>query len=372
MIPFNIPRITGNEERYLSEILRQGQINSGGRFTVKCESFLGELSGCERALLTTSCTHALELSAVLLDIQPGDEVVMPSYTYVSSANAFLLRGAKIIFVDICPNQMNIDSSEVERAISTRTKAILVMHYAGVACDMKSIMKIAENHGIYVIEDAAHCLDAYYQTQHLGSIGHLGSLSFHFTKNIHCGEGGALLINDQQLQVRAEILRDKGTNRQAFLNGQVNKYTWVDIGSSYQLSELNAAFLWAQLEQMHETTKRRLQIWKRYAEGLKNCPNIQIMGNSIGHNGHIFYLKCANEDQRNALIQFLKDHEVTAYFHYIPLHDSPYGRLKTVFSGQDRYTTYESRRLLRLPIYFDLSLEQVDYVIELVHQWSKSS
>ncbi len=371
-IPFNVPRITGGERPYLNEVLDQGKTSSGGQFTAKCEAFLEKLVGCKRAMLTTSCTHALELGTILFDIQPGDEVIMPSYTFVSSANAFLLRGAKVVFVDILPTQMNIDPDEIEKAITAKTKVILVMHYAGVTCDMKRIMTIAEKHEIYVIEDAAHCIDAYSETQHLGSLGHLGTLSFHSTKNIQCGEGGALLINDQRLLARAEILRDKGTNRQAFMNGQVNKYTWVDIGSSYQLSELNAAFLWAQLESVQETTQGRLLIWNRYAEGLRDCEGIHVFQTPAKHNGHIFYLKCISEDRRNALAKFLMDNQIAAYFHYVPLHTSPYGRLNTIFRGRDRYTSQESHRLLRLPIYFDLGLDAVDYVLERVHQWSINS
>jgi dTDP-4-amino-4,6-dideoxygalactose transaminase len=366
MIPFNIPLVTGNEETYLSEVIKNQKFSGDGVFTKHCHAWLEQQTGSKKALLTTSCTHALEMAALLIDIQPGDEVIMSSFTFVSTANPFVLRGAKVKFVDIRPDTMNIDESLIETAITDKTKAIVVMHYAGVACDMNKVMALAEKHGLWVVEDAAQCTLAYYRDQHLGSIGHLGTLSFHDTKNIQCGEGGALLINDPELWRRAEILREKGTNRAAFLRGEIDKYTWVDRGSSYLPSELNAAFLYAQLEQAEVVTAKRRMLWQQYYElfqpmaeqGLLEIPQLP---EEARHNGHIFYIKLADIEHRQQVIDQLKKEGIYTVFHYVPLHSARAGRQFGEFVGEDIYTTRESARLLRLPMYYSLDLDKVDQV-----------
>jgi len=368
MISFNIPFICGAEENFIHEAINEKNLSGDGHFTKLCQKELVGFTKALNVLLTSSCTHALELSALLCDIKPGDEVIMSSFTFVSSANAFVLRGAKIVFVDIDPVTMNIDENLIESAITSKTKAILVMHYAGVSCAMDQIMAIAKDNDLFVIEDAAQCIDAYYHQKHLGTIGHLGAFSFHATKNIHCGEGGALLVNDERLINRAEVIREKGTNRKLFTKGKVDKYTWVDIGSSYLLSELSAAFLYAQLQKTKEVTQRRMQFWEIYKKEL-GFLNPTAINSELKHNAHIFYIKCENKDQRTDLIQHLNSNSIKSAFHYVPLHSSPAGNLFGRFHGEDKFTTKESERLLRLPLYYDL--KDIDQVIKSVKQFFQS-
>lgn len=365
MIPFNIPFICEEEEEYIKKAITRKNLAGDGFFTKECQSFLKSFTRSTDVLLTSSCTHALELSALLCDIQPGDEVIMSSFTFVSSANAFVLRGAKIVYVDIHPDTMNINENLIEAAITPNTKAILVMHYAGVACAMNEIMSIAERHHLFVIEDAAQCIDAYYHKNHLGAIGHLGAFSFHSTKNIHCGEGGALLINDKRLVKRAEIIREKGTNRKSFLRGEVDKYSWVDIGSSYLMSELNAAFLYAQLQQTTMVTKKRLSFWNIYNDNLNNFTSKNI-SESLSHNAHLYFIKCKNIAERSELIGFLKKKKISTVFHYVPLHSSKKGKITGRFNGPDLFTTKESERLLRLPLYYDLA--DIELVIKSLNEF----
>lgn len=356
MIPFNIPFISGDELQYIEEAIQRKDLTGDGYFSRRGQLLLENITGCKKVMLTGSCTHALEMCAILADIQPGDEVIMPSFTFVSSANAFVLRGARIVFVDIRPDTMNIDEKLIEDAITKKTKAILVMHYAGISCEMDAIMAIAQAHNLIVIEDAAHCIGAYYKGRHLGTIGHLGTLSFHSTKNIHCGEGGALFVKDDRFAERAEIIRDKGTNRKAFLKGKVDKYTWVDAGSSYLMSELTAAFLYAQLLNVELVNKKRSFQWQAYFDAFREWTDriaIPFVPAGCKHNGHIFYIKCKNKTERQRLIEELKDKAIEATFHYVPLHSSIAGKKYGIFKGIDNFTTKESEKLLRLPLYFDL-------------------
>lgn len=372
-IPFNIPYICGKEQSYIEQAIQRKEFSGDGYFTNKCAAFLEQQTGAKKVLLTPSCTHALEMAALLCDIQKGDEVIMSSFTFVSSANAFVLRGAKIRFIDINPNTMNIDAERIEQAITSKTKAILVMHYAGVACNMSRIMAIAEQKQLWVIEDAAQCLQAYYNQKHLGAIGHIGAFSFHATKNIHCGEGGALLVNDPELVKRAEIIREKGTNRRSFQRGEVEKYSWVDIGSSYLLGELPAAFLAAQLEYLEEITSKRLVIWQQYYTGMQLLAatgKVELSPIPINcqHNAHIFYIKLENETIRLDLINHLKRNNIAAYFHYIPLHSAKAGKKYGTFVGEDVFTTTDSTRLLRLPLYADLQEAEIERVITSIVQF----
>ncbi|WP_274309202.1 dTDP-4-amino-4,6-dideoxygalactose transaminase [Solibacillus daqui] len=355
MIPFNKPPITGQELEYIKDVIESGHLCGDGKYTKFCHEWLEENTGTKKALLTTSCTHALEMAALLLDIQPGDEVIMPSYTFVSTANAFVLRGAKIVFVDIRPDTMNIDEKLVEAAVTEKTKVIVPVHYAGVGCEMDTIMEIAQRHNLFVVEDAAQGLMAKYKGKMLGTIGHLGTYSFHETKNFVSGEGGALLINDERFIERAEIIREKGTNRSQFFRGQVDKYTWQDIGSSYLPSELNAAYLYAQLLQIKQLHQNRLNKWNTYNNGLKSIRNIELpqIPEECKHNGHIFYIKVKDLNERTSLIKFLKENEIQSTFHYVPLHSSPAG-LKYGNLINDEHTTKESNRLVRLPLYNDLN------------------
>jgi len=369
IIPFNIPYITGHEQGYVVEAIQRKNLAGDGPFTKKCQLFLEEFTRASSVLLTSSCTHALELSALLCNIQPGDEVIMASFTFVSSANAFILRGAKIIFVDIRPDTMNIDEQKIKAAITSKTKIILVMHYAGVSCEMDKIMALANKHNIFVVEDAAQCIDAYYDRKHLGTIGHLGALSFHSTKNIHCGEGGALLINDKSFVERAEIIREKGTNRKAFLRGQIDKYSWVNIGSSYLMSELNAAFLFGQLQELEKITHQRKLIWSFYQEAFGREDHqfeLAIPPDLTKHNGHIFYLKCKSNVVRSKLISYLKEKGISSVFHYVPLHSSSFGKLNSSFIGEDVYTTFDSDRLVRLPLYPGLSIEKAKFIVDIIN------
>jgi len=368
IIPFNIPLLLKTEIHNLSKVIDDVKFSGDGKFTKKCNSWLENNTKSKKVLLTTSCTHALEMSAILINIEPGDEVIMPSFTFVSTANAFILRGAKVVFVDIRPDTMDIDETKIEKAISKKTKAIIPVHYAGVACEMDIIMDIASKYNLYVIEDAAQGLMSSYKGRALGSIGHLGCFSFHETKNFHCGEAGAITINHEKFLDRAEIVREKGTNRSLFLKGVVDKYRWVDIGSSYLPSELNAAFLLAQITQAERVNKKRLLLWQEYYKNLKNSPYFETQESprdDIKHNGHIFYIKLRDIKQRQKMIDYLNKNQIQAVFHYIPLHESNKCKKYNDFNGLDQFTSKESERLLRLPMYYDLSIEDVKYICKTI-------
>ena len=354
MIPFNKPYMTGNELRYIGEAYANTQLSGDGLFTKRCHALLEQRIGCQKALLTHSCTAALEMAALLLDLQPGDEVIMPSFTFVSTANAFVVRGAVPVFVDIRPDTLNIDENLIEAAITPRTKAICVVHYAGVGCEMDVIMDIAERHGLWVIEDAAQGILSEYKGRPLGSIGHLAALSFHETKNIICGEGGALLMNDPRFVERAEIIREKGTNRSRFFRGQVDKYTWIDGGSSYLPSEILAAFLYAQLEMADSITKQRIALWDRYHSwfdgmAIKDVLAPQIPDSCV-HNAHIYYLLLPDLEHRTQFIASMKEREVQTVFHYLSLHSSPAGQHYGRPSGELKVTDAISDRLVRMPLW----------------------
>ena len=367
MIHFNVPPVYGTEEEKIHEVIERRKICGDGEFTKKCNQWIEDSSGCSKALLTTSCTHALEMAALLLRIQPGDEVIMPSYTFVSTANAFVLRGAKIVFVDIRPDTMNLDETLIEAAITEKTKAIAPVHYAGVGCEMDTILAIAKKYDLFVVEDAAQGVMASYKDRALGAIGDFGCFSFHETKNYSMGEGGALLINDGRYVDDAEIIREKGTNRSLFWRGKVDKYRWVDIGSSYLPSELNAAYLYAQLEHAEEIFSDRMESWNRYYNGLGDLAaegkiDLPFIPPECSHNAHMFYIKVKDIAERSELIAFLKEREIETVFHYIPLHTAPAGLKLGRFHGEDRYTTGESERLLRLPMYYKLTPEDAGSVI----------
>lgn len=371
MIPFNRPPYTGNEEQHVLNAMRSEKISGDGKYGLLCQQWFEEKLNCNKALLTPSCTQALEIAAILIDIQPGDEVIMPSYTFVSTANAFVMRGAKIVFVDIRPDTLNIDERLIEAAITSKTKAIVPVHYAGVGCDMDVIMDIANRHHLYVVEDAAQGMMSTYKGKQLGSIGHLAAFSFHETKNFTSGgEGGLLIINDAQLVARAEIIREKGTNRSQFFRGMVDKYTWVDIGSSYLPSEIQAAYLWGQLEQANQITENRLASWNSYYEQLSYFAmqkqfEVPIIPEYCQHNGHMFYLKTKNLFQRTELLSHLKTEGVYAVFHYVPLHNAPAGKEFSRFNGADQFTTTESERLIRLPMWFNLEQDSLNHVVKSV-------
>lgn len=339
MITFNRPPLTGNEQQYVLQAIQSNKISGDGLFGKQCQTWFEKNLNCSKTLLTPSCTAALEMAAILLDIQPGDEVIMPSYTFVSTANAFVLRGAKIVFVDIRPDTMNIDETKIEAAITDKTKAILPVHYAGVACDMDAIMNIANHHSLFVVEDAAQGMMASYKGKALGTIGHLGAISFHETKNYTSGgEGGLLIINDERFLQRAEIIREKGTNRSEFFRGKVDKYTWVDLGSSYLPSELQAAFLWGQLEKAHDINQNRLATWNIYHNAFSplqkaSLAELPIVPVHCQHNAHMYYLKLKNLEQRTAFIDHLEAHNINAAFHYVPLHNAPAGQKFGDFRGQ---------------------------------------
>lgn len=369
MIPFNVPPLVGNEEKYIHQAICNHKICGDGKFTKKCQSWIEKETGTKKALLTNSGTDALEMAAMLCDIKPDDEVILPSYTFSSTANAFALFGAKLVFVDIRPDTMNINEELIENAITEKTKVIIPVHYAGVSCEMDTIMRIARQHGVLVVEDAAQGVMSTYKGRKLGTIGDIGCYSFHETKNYSMGEGGAILINTDSLVERAEIIREKGTNRSCFLRGQVDKYTWVDIGSSYLPSELNAAYLWAQLEQADEINNNRLTTWETYYEALKYLEEtgkleLPYIPTECTHNAHMFYVKLKNLEERTKFIAYLREHEVQSVFHYIPLHSAPAGQKFGHFHGEDVFTTKESERLARLPMYYGLN-EQVEKVVECV-------
>ncbi len=371
MISFNKPPYVGEEIKYIEEAVKAQKICGDGQFTKKCNKWFEDKTGAAKVLLTTSCTHATELAALLLDIQPGDEVIMPAYTFVSTADAFVLRGATAVFVDINPKTMNIDENLIEDAITEKTKAIVPVHYAGVSCEMDKIMEIAKKHNLYVVEDAAQGVMSTYKGKALGTIGDYGCYSFHETKNYSMGEGGALLIRDGKNAELAEIIREKGTNRSKFFRGQIDKYTWVEAGSSYLPSDMNAAYLWAQLQKADEINENRLQSWNRYYEGLKDLEEagkieLPYIPEYCEHNAHMFYIKAKDLEERSALISYLKENGVTAVFHYIPLHTAPAGKEYGRFHGEDKYTTKESERIIRLPMYYELDEQDAEKVMDLIH------
>ena len=374
MIQFNIPPYVGKELEYIKEAMEKNhKICGDGPFTKKCSKWMENKFNVKKVLLTTSCTHATEMTAILTDIKEGDEVIAPSFTFVSTVNPFVLRGAKIVFIDINPKTMNMDENLIEAAITEKTKAILPVHYAGVACNMDKIMEIAKKHNLIVIEDAAQGVMSEYKGKPLGTIGEYGCFSFHETKNYSMGEGGALLINNKENIEKAEIIREKGTNRSRFFRGQVDKYTWVDKGSSYLPSELNAAYLYAQLENADIIYNDRMNTWNKYKELLqeledKNLIELQYIPEDCKHNAHMFYIKCKDLDERTNLINFLKENDINAVFHYIPLHSAEAGLKFGRFHGEDKYTTKESERLLRLPLYYGLKEKDVKYVASKIKEF----
>ena len=375
MIDFNRPAFLGKETDYIKQAVENRKLCGDGMFTKKCSEWMKKELNTKYSLLTTSCTHALEMASYLCDIKPGDEVIMPSYTFVSTADAFVLRGAKIVFVDIRPDTMNIDEKLIEAAITDKTKAIVPVHYAGVACEMDIIMSIAKKYGLKVVEDAAQGVHAFYKGRALGTIGDFGCYSFHETKNYIMGEGGALLFQKDEYLERAEILREKGTDRSKFFRGQVDKYTWVDFGSSYLPSELNAAYLYAQLEQADLIDEKRMAIWDYYNEALKPLEDAGYIERPVvpeyaKHNAHMYYIKVKDLAQRSRLISFLKERDICAVFHYIPLHSATAGMKFGRFSGEDVYTTRESERLMRLPMYYSLSLEDAKKVTDAIYAFDE--
>lgn len=370
MIVFNVPPYVGKEMDYMKQAVENRKICGDGPFTKKCNAWLEERFHAQKALLTTSGTTALDMAMLLCDLKPGDEVILPSYTFSSTATAAVLAGAKLVFVDIRPDTMNIDETKIEEAITAKTKVIVAMHYAGVACEMDTIMDIAHRHGLMVVEDAAQGVMSSYKGKPLGTIGDFGCYSFHETKNYSMGEGGALIINNPAYNERAEVLREKGTNRSKFFRGQVDKYTWVDFGDSYLPSELNAAYLYAQLEMADQINENRLDSWNRYNQAFQSLKQagkaeLPTIPEGCVHNAHMYYLKCKNLQERTALISYLKEQGILAVFHYVPLHSAPAGLKFGRFQGEDRYTTLESERLVRLPMYYGLTREDQDKVIREV-------
>ena len=373
MIKFNVPPFTGKEMDYIRQAVENQKICGDGEFTKKDNEWIEKRTGATKCLLTTSCTHATELAALLANIQAGDEVIMPSYTFCSTADAFVMRGAVPVFVDIRPDTMNIDETKIEAAITEKTKAIVPVHYAGVSCEMDTILEIARRHHLLVIEDAAQGILSTYKGKYLGTIGDFGCYSFHETKNYSMGEGGALLIQHEADIEKAEIFREKGTNRSKFFRGQIDKYTWVNFGSSYLPSDMNAAYLYAQLEQADEIFQDRMNSWEHYHSALKPLSDagkitLPTIPADCTHNAHMFYIKAKDLEERTALISFLKQNDILAVFHYIPLHTAPAGEAYGRFNGEDVYTTKESERLVRLPMYYKLQPEQIDYICDKVKEF----
>ena len=372
-IPFNVPPATGREAECLAQAIANKKICGDGPFTKKCHEWFEKKTGAPKVLLTTSGTSALEMAALLCNVQPGDEVILPSYTFVSTADAFVQRGAKIVYVDIRPDTMNIDETKIEAAITDKTTVICVVHYAGVACEMDTIMEIARRHNLKVVEDAAQGVMSWYKGRALGTIGDVGCYSFHETKNYTMGEGGAVLVNHPEQVEQAEIYREKGTNRSKFIRGQIDKYTWVDYGSSYLPSDLNAAYLWPQLEDADKIYNDRMNSWNRYYELLKPLAEngtieLPFIPEECTQNAHMFYIKCKDLEERTALIAFLKEKSIYSAFHYIPLHTAPAGRRFGRFAGEDVYTTRESERLTRLPMYYGLTEEEIHTVVSAVREF----
>ena len=372
MISFTVPPVTGKEIIYMQDAISRNKICGDGYYTKLCNKWIEDTTGIAKALLTTSCTHATELAAILCDIKPGDEVIMPSYTFVSTADAFVLRGAKVVFVDIRPDTMNIDEKLIENAITDKTVAIVPVHYAGVSCEMDTIMEIAGKYNLKVVEDAAQGVMSKYKGKSLGTIGDYGCYSFHETKNYSMGEGGAILIRDAKDSDRAEIVREKGTDRSRFLRGQVDKYTWVAAGSSYLPSDLNAAYLYAQLEVAQQVFDDRMNSWNKYNEAFKYLKDKGVIETPFvpeecEHNAHMYYIKLDNIEERTKFINYMKENDILTVFHYIPLHSAPAGREYGVFAGEDKYTTKESERIVRLPLYYNMG-ETVDEVISKVYKY----
>jgi len=373
MLPFNKPPFAGKEFDYMRQAMQNNKICGDGEFTKKCSSWLEQNVNTKKALLTTSCTHALEMAAILADIQPGDEVIAPSFTFVSTVNAFVLRGAKIKFIDIRPDTMNMDENLIESAITHKTKVIVPVHYAGVACEMDAIMALAKKYNLLVVEDAAQGVMSSYKGRALGSIGDMGTFSFHETKNYTMGEGGALLLNNKNYIERAEIIREKGTDRSKFFRGQVDKYSWCDLGSSYLPSELNAAYLWAQLEIAEQINNDRLTTWNLYNSGLQDLAKrgdieLPFIPEECTHNAHMFYIKTADLATRSKLIEGCRRQGILSVFHYVPLHSSKAGLQYGEFVGDDKYTTKESERILRLPMYYGLKPDEIASIQEIVYDF----
>lgn len=374
MIKFNIPPITGNEIKYINKVIDKNIENDNKlSYTQMCSKWIENKLDCTKVMMTSSGTHALEMAAMLIDVQDGDEIIMPSFTFPSSANAFILRGAKVVFVDIRTDTMNINEKLIEDAITDITKAIVPVHYGGVACEMDTIMQIAKKHNLYVIEDAAQAMMAEYKGRHLGTIGHIGIFSFHESKNYVMGEGGAILINDTDFIEKAEIIIEKGTDRSKFLRGEIKEYSWVDAGSSYVPGEINAAYLYAQLEYADKINENRLNSWNLYntlLQSLKNEEKIEIpfIPDECIHNAHMYYIKCKDYDERAKLINHLKDNGITTAFHYVPLHSSKAGKRFTRLSGDDKITTKDSKRLLRLPMYYELKSKDIEYICTKIKEF----
>lgn len=377
MLPFNKSPVLGTEINYIADAIESKKLSGDGKYSKLCQQWFEQEFFCKKTLLMPSCTHALELAAILLDIKQDDEVIMPSYTFVSTANAFVLRGAKVVFVDIRPDTMNIDETKIEAAITNKTKVIVPVHYAGVACEMDTIMSLAHKYNLFVVEDAAQGMMSTYKGKALGTIGHLGAYSFHETKNYTSGgEGGLLLINDDHFIERAEIIREKGTNRSQFFRGMVDKYTWSDIGSSYLPSELQAAYLLAQLERSDEINEARLKTWDNYYQALKPLEdqNLLSLGNipsECKHNAHMFYIKVKDLTQRTELLEHLKKTDISAVFHYVPLHSSPFGEKVTEFHGCDDFTTSESEKIIRLPLWYGMKNSEVEIVVTAIYKYFES-
>lgn len=372
MIPFNKQNLFGKELEYIKDAFENGKVSGDGKYTKLCSAFMENVFSANKVLLTTSGTHALELAALLLDLEPGDEVIMPSYTFVSTVNAVILRGAVPVFCDIRKDNLNIDETKIESLITEKTRAIIPVHYAGVACEMDSIMDLADKYNLFVIEDAAQGVNAKYKGRYLGTIGHLGCYSFHETKNYSMGEGGAIVINDKSFRERAEIIREKGTNRSKFFRGEVDKYTWVDLGSSYLPSDINAAVLWCQLEHLDEIQEKRMEIFETYFKGLLDLQNsgklrLPVINSFAEHNAHMFYVLLNSEEERDSLMKFLKENGVHSVFHYIPLHTGSFYE-KNFGSVSLPVTEILSARLLRLPVYYDLDLESVTRICNLVSRY----
>ncbi len=377
MVGFNVPIFLDKSIDCMKQAIKDRKICGDGEFTKECSKWMEEKFNVPKVLLTTSCTSALEMAAILLNIKQGDEVIMPSYTFVSTADAFVMVGAKVVFVDVNPKTMNIDENKIEAAITDKTKAIAVVHYAGISPDMDKIMAIAKKHNLKVVEDAAQGFMATYKGRYLGTIGDLGCYSFHETKNYSMGEGGALVINNPELIERAEIIREKGTNRSKFYRGEIDKYTWVDYGSSYLPSELNCAYLYPQLEKAEEINNQRLSSWNYYKENLgeledKGLIKMESVPDYSKHNAHMFYIKTKDLDERTKLLKYLKQNDVQAVFHYIPLHNAPAGKKFGTFCGEDKYTTVESDKLVRLPMYYGLTKFDQDIVINKVKDFYKNN
>jgi len=373
MIYFNRPLIAGNWLKYIKKTVSSRKICGDYYFTKMCNTWFEEYLSCKKAFLTTSCTHALEIAAMLISIHPGDEVIMSSYTFVSTANAFVLHGARVVFIDIRPDTMNMDEKLLEAAITDKTKAVIPVHYAGVACAMDQILEISHKHGLFVVEDAAQGVMAKYKGHYLGTLGDMGCYSFHETKNYTCGEGGAIVLNKEKFFKRTEIIREKGTNRTQFHRGEVEKYTWLDTGSSYLLSELNAAYLYAQLEIAEKINIKRKKIWNAYYDKLlplkeKSLIELPFVPDECDHNGHMFYIKLKNLQERTEFINYMNTKNIKCVFHYIPLHSSPAGKKWGRFHGVDRFTTEHSNRLVRLPLYYDLTERDINYITEMIFKF----